>query len=416
MADALHRRVLLARSVAVMSAPAALGACETLTRQPAVPRERTAQASVLGLPNERFYFLTDPLALDREFQAALQRYAAFRQLRPGSAIPPVSVLAVSGGGEDGAFGAGLLCGWTTTGARPEFGLVTGVSTGALTAPFAFLGPDYDGALRDVYTNITLKDVAVDRGLIRGVFGDAMADTAPLLTTISRHLDEAMLAKLADAYDQGRLLLIGSTNLDAQIPVVWNVGAIAKAGAQGGDSRALPLIRKILVASAAVPGAFPPVMIDVELDGQKYQEMHVDGGAFAQAFLYPAAIGEARQARRRSGQRVVDVRAYLIRNARLDSGWASVDRRTMGIVGRAISTMIFASGGNDVIRMYTRARADGVDFNLAYIGPDFTTELKSPFEQSYMRTLFDYGFQHGKAGGEWVKVPPFLDPANRRPAS
>ena len=129
MAEALHRRVLLARSVAVMSAPAALGACETLTRQPAVPRERTAQASVLGLPNERFYFLTDPLALDREFQAALQRYAAFRQLRPGSAIPPVSVLAVSGGGEDGAFGAGLLCGWTTTGARPEFGLVTGVSAG-----------------------------------------------------------------------------------------------------------------------------------------------------------------------------------------------------------------------------------------------------------------------------------------------
>ena len=220
MAEALHRRVLLARSVAVMSAPAALGACETLTRQPAVPRERTAQASVLGLPNERFYFLTDPLALDREFQAALQRYAAFRQLRPGTAIPPVSVLAVSGGGEDGAFGAGLLCGWTTTGARPEFGLVTGVSTGALTAPFAFLGPESQRAAaaavcadeQDTFWPFHDTLYANQHGENQGAFSDdrlrAMAEKVGLdMPTFNTCLDDAatagaVAASTASGRDQG----------------------------------------------------------------------------------------------------------------------------------------------------------------------------------------------------------------------
>jgi hypothetical protein len=396
-----RRRALLARAATVAALPGGLAACATPLREPAVPREATMRASVLGLPNERFFFTTGPEAIDVEFRAAGAREAARLGVRPGGAMPLSNLLAVSGGGEDGAFGAGLLCGWSTTGTRPVFNLVTGVSTGALTAPFAFLGPDYDPALRDVYTSITIRDVAVRRRLLAAVFDDALADTAPLFKTISRHLDEAMVAKLAEAYDHGRLLLIGTTNLDAQKPVVWNVGAIAKSGHPG----ALDLIRKILLASAAVPGAFPPVMLDVELDGAKYQEMHVDGGAFAQAFLYPAAVGEARQARRRRGESVREVRAYVIRNARLDPNWAVVERRTMGIVGRAVSTMIFSSGFNDVVRMYSRAQQDGVAFNLAYIGADFDRELPGPFDQDFMRALFDYGYAQGQRGGGWVSRPP-----------
>ena len=398
-----RRRALLARGVAAAIAPGLLAACASPIRSPAVPREATRRASVLGLPNERFFFLSNPQAVDAEFQAAGAREMAWRRLGPRDPLPRTTLLAVSGGGEDGAFGAGLLCGWSTTGTRPVFNLATGVSTGALTAPFAFLGPEYDPQLRDVYTGLTLADVAESRGLISGVLGDGMADTAPLFRTISRHLNEPMLAKLAEAYDQGRLLLIGTTNLDAQVPVVWNIGAIAKSG----DPRALDLIRKILLASAAVPGAFPPVMIDVEVDGRKYQEMHVDGGAFAQAFLYPPVVGDARQARRRRGERVREVDAYVIRNARLDPNWAAVDRRTLGIVGRAVSTMIFASGANDVLRMYARTQQDGVNFNLAYIGTDFTTELPAPFDQTFMRALFDYGYAQGKRGGDWVKQPPIL---------
>lgn len=400
---AAGRRAVLARMIAAGAAPGLVAACASPERLPAVPREATRQASVLGLPNERFFFLTNPQAVDAEFRAAGARELAWRRLGPRDPLPRTTILAVSGGGEDGAFGAGLLCGWSTTGARPVFNLVTGVSTGALTAPFAFLGPDFDPQLRDVYTNLTLADVAESRGLVSGVMGDAMADTAPLFRTISKHLDAAMLAKLAAAYDQGRLLLIGTTDLDAQVPVVWNVGAIAKSG----DARALDLIRKILLASAAVPGAFPPVMIDVEYGGRKYQEMHVDGGAFAQAFLYPPAVGEDRQARIRRRERVREVEAFVIRNARLDPNWASVDRRTLGIVGRAVSTMIFASGANDVLRMYSRTQADQVGFKLAYIGTDFTTELPAPFDQGFMRALFEYGYAQGTRGGDWASRPPLL---------
>jgi hypothetical protein len=391
----------LSRRLLSLGTPALLAGCALPIRQPAVPRERTFAASVLGVPNERFFFLDDPLAIDAEFRAAAGREAARLGLRAGAAAPPSRLLAVSGGGEEGAFGAGLLCGWTAHGSRPVFNLVTGVSTGALTAPFAFLGPAYDHALRDVYTNVTLADVAERRGLLAAVIDDALADTAPLFRTISRHLDQAMLDALAAAYRDGRLLLIGTTNLDVQKPVVWNIGAIAASG----HDRALDLVRRILLASAAIPGAFPPVMIDVTLDGESHQEMHVDGGAFAQAFLYPQAVGELRQARRRRGERVRQVDAFVIRNARLDPGWASVDRRALGIAGRAVSTMIFTSGFNDVIRMHTQSRADGVGFNLAYIGRDFTQQLTTPFDQTYMRALFEYGYAQGQRGGGWVDRPP-----------
>ena len=145
--------------------------------------------------------------------------------------------------------------------------------------------------------------------------DAMADNSPLFKTISRYLNEEMLAAIAKGYDEGRLLLIGSTNLDAQQPVIWNIGAIAKSG----HPKALDTIRRVLLASAAVPGAFPPTMFDVTLDGKPYQEMHVDGGAFAQAFLYPAAITRQRRERISQGQQVIPAVAYIIRNGRLGSG-------------------------------------------------------------------------------------------------
>jgi hypothetical protein len=391
---------------ASLSAAALLGACASPIREKAVPRELTKRATVLGLPNERFYYLTDIAEINAEVQAAGVRQGDATVAR-GRALPTSNFLAVSGGGENGAFGAGLLNGWTESGRRPVFDLVTGVSTGALTAPFAYLGPEYDPQLKAVYTEITLADVAISRGIISGALADAFADTAPLLATITRYLDEKMIAALAAAYDSGRLLLIGTTNLDAQKPVVWNIGAIAKSG----DPRAPELIRKVLLASAAIPGAFPPVMIDVTVDGERHQEMHVDGGAFAQAFLYPPALGELRQARLRRGDRVREVNAYIIRNARLDPDWAVVQRRTFGVASRAISTMIYVSGFNDVLRIYQRSLADGVGFNLAFIGSDFNMVQPAPFDQTFMRALFDYGFAQGRAGGGWVSRPPIaaLDP-------
>ena len=184
-------------------------------------------------------------------------------------------------------------------------------------------------------------------------------------------------------------------------MIWNIGAIAKSG----HPRALDTIRRILLASAAIPGAFPPTMFDVTLDGKSYQEMHVDGGAFAQAFLYPPASHGSGVNAWHAASFVVPAIAYIIRNGRLDPEWAATERSTMGIAARAISTMIAASGLNDVIRMYNTTLRDGIGFNLAYIGSDFTEKLPAPFDQGYMRALFDYGYQRARRGYDWAKRPP-----------
>jgi hypothetical protein len=184
-------------------------------------------------------------------------------------------------------------------------------------------------------------------------------------------------------------------------VIWNIGAIAKSG----PPRALDTIRRILLASAAIPGAFPPTMFDVTLDGITYQEMHVDGGAFAQAFLYPAALTRQRRVRMAGGQLVVPAIAYVIRNGRLDPEWATTERSTMGIAARAIATTITASGINDVVRIYNTTLRDGIGCNLAYIGTDFTQKPPEPIDQGYMRALFDYGYQRARRGHDWAKQPP-----------
>ncbi len=383
---------------------ALLAGCTRPVRGPAVPRGDVTQASVLGLPNERFFPSHGTEAMSAELVAAVQRQQRLLGLAPDDLPPQTNILAVSGGGENGAFGAGLLCGWSEAGSRPTFFAVTGVSTGALTAPFAFLGTAYDDQLRAVYTDLEPADVLKPRGLIVGaLFSDAMADNAPLYKTISGYLTTEMQTAIAKGYAEGRLLWIATTDLDAQVPVIWNIGAIAASN----HPRALDTIRRVLLASAAIPGAFPPSMIDVTVNGVAYQEMHVDGGAFAQVFLYPPSLTRLRRERMRQGKPVPDVEAYVIRNARLDPDWAAVDRRTLGIAERAITTMIGVSGQNDVGRIYTTTQADGVGYNLAFIGTDFTMVLPEPFDPGYMRTLFDYGFQKARHGYDWAKQPPWF---------
>ena len=393
------RRALLGTAAA-----AVLVGCESPVRLAAVPKGEALQATVLGLRNERFYPSLGVGPIEEEVLGHIRQAYARRGVTDPAKATPLNLLAVSGGGEDGAYGAGLICGWTERGDRPVFDLVTGVSTGALTAPFAFLGPRYDSALREVYTGVTKADILIERFLpTAAIFGDGLADTSPLYRTISRYLNEAMLADLAQAYADGRLLLIGSTNLDARLPVIWNIGAIAASG----HPKALDTIRRILLASAAIPGAFPPVMFDTTVNGKPFQELHVDGGAIAQMFLYPPALTADR--RRRMAQRlpVLPITAYVIRNARLDPQWSTIDRRTLGIVGSAVSSMIASSGMNDVVRIFYATQQDRVDFRLAFIPPSFDLTLNEPFDQTYMRALFDLGFQRSRAGYPWADAPPGL---------
>jgi hypothetical protein len=375
-----------------------LAGCASPERLPPVPTADTLRALPLGLANARFFPTVQLSEMVAEGQRSLTRQKqALGLTAPDAPLPPAHFLAISGGGDDGAFGSGLLVGWTEAGDRPEFQMVTGVSTGALIAPFAFLGPAYDKQLRDVYTTISADDVYSERGLIGGVFDDAMADTTPLWGLISKFVDEALLTAIAREYEKGRLLLIGSTDLDSQLPVLWNVGAIAASGNPG----ALDLVRRILRASSAVPGFFQPVMIDVEVNGKHYQELHVDGGAVVQMFLYPPSIELKQLGPKR------ERKAYLIRNGRLDAEWADVERRTLSIAGRAISTMIHYGGVNDVFRIYFVTQRDGVDYNLAYIGSDFSAPHAGDFDKAYMNALFDYGYQQARQGYKWHKAPPLL---------
>ena len=385
----------------VMAAASTVG-CVQLDRLSAVPAAETQQASVMGVANAR-YVLDDkpPAAMIAEFKRAYDREVAYqRRHGRGGPLPPAIYLAVSGGGDNGAFGAGLLVGWTERGNRPNFKAVTGISTGALTAPFAFLGPEYDPALTEVYTAIDANDVLAKRSMLAAVTDDAMADSRPLLAMISKYLNDEMVAKIAREYEKGRLLMVATTNLDAAKPVIWNIGAIASSG----NPQSTELIRRILLASASIPGVFPPVMFDVDINGTAYQEMHGDGGAVAQTFLYPptiAVVGFSPEIRARGRT------AYLIRNGKLFEDWKQVERKTLSVAGRAVSTLIASNGVGDMYRIYSTTRRDRVGYNLAFIESDFTEPYKDPFDRDYMNALFNYAKAKGRAGYPWRKAPPGL---------
>ena len=376
--------------------------CSAPVRKQAVPEALVGQAEVPGLPGVR-YRVTDIEALTEEGRASVVRERAYlaSQGHKGP-LPEAVYLAVSGGGDAGAFGAGLLNGWTAAGDRPQFKLVTGISTGALIAPFAFLGPKYDARLKSFYTELGPEDIVAPRSLLAAVTDDALADNRPLWDRVGEEVDRALLDEIAAEYEKGRLLLVATTDLDSRQAIIWNMTKIASSR----DPRALDLFRAVMVSSAAIPGAFPPTMIDVEAGGKPYQEMHVDGGAMAQVFLYPPSINVAK-AGSKPGLAERKRRAYIIRNSRLDADWAEVERKTMSISARAISSLINTQGVGDLYRIYTTTQRDGVDFNLAYIPKTFNAPHPHEFDTEYMRKLFAFAYDRAAKGYEWDKTPPGL---------
>jgi predicted acylesterase/phospholipase RssA len=385
----------------------ALGAALTLAqgcagpvRKDAVPAALTGQAIVPGLADVRYRIGVDNEAMQQEAIESFRReqtYLAGQGHR--GPLPPAVYLAVSGGGDNGAFGAGLLNGWSAAGNRPEFKLVTGVSTGALIAPFAFLGPAYDVKLKAFYTEVSPTDILERRSVLAAVTSDALADNRPLWQQVEKEVDRALLDTIGAEYAKGRLLLVATVDLDARQPILWNLTRIAASQ----DPKALDLFRSVMIASAAIPGAFPPVMIDVEAGGQAYQEMHVDGGTMSQVFIYPPSL-QVRETGRKLGVSR-DRAAYIIRNARLDPEWAQVDRRTMSIAGRAIASLIHSQGLGDLYRIYLTTQRDGVDFNLAYVPASFNAPHREEFDTEFMRALFQTGFEMAAKGYPWEKKPP-----------
>ena len=393
---ARRRGLAEARAPSLFFILLALGACAQFDRLPAVAVADTDRANVAGIAEARFQS-NDTAAMAAFGQRLHERESKyFASL--GRPIPPESLLAISGGGDNGAFGAGVLVGWSERGTRPSFKIVTGISTGALIAPLAFVGREYDPLLADMYTTIDQTDIFEKRPIVAGFLSDALADTAPLQHLLAKYVDAKLVARIAEESRRGRALVIITTNLDAGVPVIWNIGAIAESG----SPEAIGLIRKILLASASVPGFFPPVMFDVMVDGVAHQEMHVDGGASMQTFLYPAAL-QVRKIPNGGGSRPRT--AYVIRNGRLTQGWDEVARSTPAIATRALATLTTNSGVGDLYRIYALAKRDGVRLQLAYIEDDFEQPHSAEFDRQYMVKLFEYGHAKARAGYPWRSAPP-----------
>ena len=366
-----------------------------------VPLGLEENATVAGMSIETIRFWGDELppnavAIRQKRLSQLNR----RWSGLGSDRRPVlHYLALSGGGSYGAFGAGILVGWTASGTRPKFDVVTGVSTGALTAPFAFLGPKYDHAVKHVFTQSHTRDVAILRPVKGLLGGSSLSSNAPLAKLIAHYVTPAFLAEVAVEHRKGRRLYVGTTNIDAQRPVIWDMGEIASSGRPG----SLELFRNVLLASAAIPAAFPPSFFKVTADGISYEEMHVDGGATREVFLAPTQLTLAGLDRQ---LHVKPIRIfYIIRNGYVTPQYKAVKPRTLSIAGRAVDTLVKYQGIGDLYRLYAFCKKNGIAYNLAYIPEDLQDTSTEMFDPVFMTQLFDTGKNLARRGYPWQKVPP-----------
>lgn len=370
--------------------------CGSVPLRNPIPEELSEEAQIPGIPKSRMWGDAPPPWTKEWFTRSKDE---LRTQYPGVFGHEHNYLALSGGGANGAFGAGLLVGWTASGTRPEFTAVTGVSTGALMGPFAFLGPAYDAQLREIYTGVSTDDIIETRYWLTGLLSDAMADTARLRRLIAKYITHEVMEALAVEHRKGRIFTVATTNLDAGRPVIWNITRIAASGAPG----ALDLIHDILLASASIPVAFPPVMIEVEANGRRYDEMHVDGGGASQVYLYPLGLDWGRLLERLEVPGMPN--AYLIRNSQLQARFQQVEPRIGAIADRTIGSLIRTQGIGDMYRVYLGTQRDGINYHLAYIPSEFDAKPKEPFDKAYMTKLFDLGYKLAKEGSPWLKAPP-----------
>jgi hypothetical protein len=314
-------------------------------------------------------------------------------------------LAISGGGQNGAYGAGFLNGWTASGKRPEFTLVTGISTGALIAPFAFLGPEYDDKIKEFYTEFDSADLIEQRNFTKILSNASVIDNSKLRAKVEQYVTQEMMEKIAVEYKKGRILDIGTTNLDTNRPVVWSIGRIATSGAPN----SLELIHDIIVASTSIGGAFPPVIIGVEANGASYDEMHIDGGTAQQVFVYP--LGLDFEAVRKRLNMTDDPKIYILRNALLTPKYEAVKYSIFQVLERSFDSLVRNQGIGDIDRIYLESKRDGLDFHLSYIPKSFNEKSDEFFDGDYMNKLYQVGYEIGLKGGEWADAPPGFDVRN-----
>jgi hypothetical protein len=380
----------------------AVSGCATLPRN-AVPVERIYDAEIPGFPNVRAW----SGRISKEFQADIVQSGRDEpeMAFPGDekGMPIRDALALSGGGSNGAFGAGFLNGWSAKGTRPDFKVVTGISTGALIAPFAFLGSDFDEQLKQAYTATTTENILQRLNIFKILFkSEAVTSSGPLKQLVQERITADMVRAVAEKHDQGHRLYIGTTNMDAQRLVVWNMGLIAKSE----STAALELFHKVIVASTSIPAVFPPILIEVEVEGKRYDEMHADGGTLTQVFFYGGTI-DIKAARREAYGYDFNPAGgvYIIRNGQLRPEPQKVDRNLAEISGRAIDTMIKAAAVGDLYRIYAFTRRDGMGFHYVDIPDDYQPRSKEFFDQEEMNRLFEIGYRLGRSDNPWISTLP-----------
>ena len=304
---------------------------------------------------------------------------------------PLNVLSISGGGQNGAFGAGFLAGWGEAGHRPSFDLVAGVSTGALMATHAFLGTAADDAiLEEMYTQVTQKDIYESRSLFALAFGaDSLKDTAPLKRMLAKYITAATLERVAAELEENRIVFVGTTNVDYAQTWIWNMSLIAKAGE-------LELYREVLRASASFPIVFPPV----EIDGHLF----IDGAARSN-IVVAGSTGTSRPSPPPYGPG----NYYLIDNGKLTHPPEALRRALGDVAAATIGVMMDTSMQSSLMRSYFGVRLLGYHFKMVGI-PDSVNVGKDPlaFDPNQMRAAYDAGLDLGRQDDPWKTTPPHSD--------
>ncbi len=374
------------------------GCASTTPRIPYTLAEAES-ADVPGMPADiRFYADSPAFVFDRFRQTVATQAQARHE--------PVTFLALSSGGSDGAYGAGFLKGLTESHQRPQFTIVSGISTGALMSPFVFLGSDYDATLEDLYTNGYASALVKDVSVFNAVVGNAFVDSDKLGRFIARYIDQKVLDAVAAEYRKGRRLIVVTTNIDQQRSVIWNMGAIADSH----SPNALSLFRQVLAASASIPALFPPRLIEVESGGRTFQEMHVDGATVRQVYVAPDEIIYGK-----GGTAAPFKDLYILVNNRIDPAFTVVDNNTVGVAARGLATILRREGRNNVLSAYSYAASHGIGYHIAFVASDvpepLSTDAAEQFSTEYMTKLFEQGEAHGRAPSPWMSRPPLAtDPA------
>ena len=354
---------------------------------------------------------TDPDVI-REVEAEYRKQVAKR--RPAGARA-YNFLALSGGGMYGSFGVGVLSGWAETDERPVFDVVTGISTGGLIATFAFLGPQYDERLRTNMIGVTRADILRGRPAIHLPFADSLYTARPLAKSIERELTTQVLAEVAAAHASGRRLYIGTTNIDTHRLVIWDMGAIASRGTPESEE----LFRNIVLASSSVPGMFPAVRIEVEIDGVKYEELHVDGGVSDEVIFRSFMVADLNRA---AGVNLSAAPAgstlYVVSNGKLYADPTCTRPRFTNMLAQSMRSIVYGKTRDELYRIYLNCLETGVEFRLTAVPQEMRLNATgglglTPEDQ---HRLYQEGHAIGAAtrrmGEGWRDLPPGTDAAER----